>query len=329
MSISARAWVSPPIRRGTSSSIRAETTRVCSSSIPNGTFVKEWGEGLYGFEFAHKVRVDKDDNVWVVDEGTNMVIKFNPDGRVVMVLGRRPEAVEGAVETPAGRSAAGRAVPVRASNRRGLGCAGQYLRARRLHQPSRREVRQERQVHPPGRQSLARDRTVSVQHAALDCRRRTGQRLRRGPRQRAHPGVRQQPGPARHLRQRRQSLGGVHLTRGRTRTCSRRTRIPTPIPPPRGRRAARSTRWSSTDASSASSAARGRQWASSRRCTASTAAIRTSWSSRRFPPGACRRSACARRTRHRAGKGEFHETHYCRSRLSRPRSRSAARCPRS
>jgi DNA-binding beta-propeller fold protein YncE len=68
----------------------------------NGTFVKEWGIGLYGFEFAHKVRVDKDDNVWVVDEGTNMVIKFNPEGRVVMVLGRRPEAIEGAVETPQG-----------------------------------------------------------------------------------------------------------------------------------------------------------------------------------------------------------------------------------
>jgi DNA-binding beta-propeller fold protein YncE len=65
----------------------------------NGTFVKEWGIGLYGFEFAHKVRVDKDDNVWVVDEGTNMIIKFNPEGRVVMVLGRRPEAVEGAVQT--------------------------------------------------------------------------------------------------------------------------------------------------------------------------------------------------------------------------------------
>jgi hypothetical protein len=68
----------------------------------NGKFVKEWGDGLYGFEFAHKVRVDSEDNVWAVDEGTNMVIKFNPDGRVIMVLGRRPEAIEGAVETPAG-----------------------------------------------------------------------------------------------------------------------------------------------------------------------------------------------------------------------------------
>src|SRR5262249_57363396 len=31
---------------------------------------------------------------WGVDEGTNMVIKFTPRGRVVMVIGRRPEAVE-------------------------------------------------------------------------------------------------------------------------------------------------------------------------------------------------------------------------------------------
>src|SRR5208283_3673357 len=35
-----------------------------------------------------------------VDEGTNMVIKCNPEGRVVMVLGRRPESVEGVPVTP-------------------------------------------------------------------------------------------------------------------------------------------------------------------------------------------------------------------------------------
>ena len=55
--------------------------------------------GLYGLEFAHGVRVDAEDNVWVVDEGTNMVIKFNPEGRVVMVLGRRPEPVAGAFDS--------------------------------------------------------------------------------------------------------------------------------------------------------------------------------------------------------------------------------------
>jgi len=66
----------------------------------NGAFVREIGQGLYGFEFAHAVRVDAADNIWAVDEGTNMVIKFGPDGRVAMVLGRRPEAVEGLVAAP-------------------------------------------------------------------------------------------------------------------------------------------------------------------------------------------------------------------------------------
>src|SRR6476659_4864583 len=65
----------------------------------NGAFVREIGQGLYGFEFAHAVRVDRDDNIWVVDEGTNMIIRFNPEGRVTMVLGRRPEPVMGALDS--------------------------------------------------------------------------------------------------------------------------------------------------------------------------------------------------------------------------------------
>lgn len=80
---------------------RRDDTRLLEFD-PNGNFVREIGQGLYGFEFAHKVRVDSQDNIWAVDEGTNMIIKFNPQGRVVMVLGRRPEAVEGAVTTPGG-----------------------------------------------------------------------------------------------------------------------------------------------------------------------------------------------------------------------------------
>ena len=71
----------------------------------NGTFVREIGQGLYGFEFAHAVRVDRDDNIWAVDEGTNMVIKFNPEGRVAMVIGRRPEAIEGLAVPPPGAPA--------------------------------------------------------------------------------------------------------------------------------------------------------------------------------------------------------------------------------
>ena len=66
----------------------------------DGKFLREIGKDLYGFYQAHTVRVDKDDNIWCVDEGTNMVIKFNPEGRVVLLLGRKWELVEGPPEQP-------------------------------------------------------------------------------------------------------------------------------------------------------------------------------------------------------------------------------------
>jgi DNA-binding beta-propeller fold protein YncE len=40
------------------------------------------------------VRVDKYDNVWMTDEGSNMIVKFDPAGVVQMVLGRKPEAID-------------------------------------------------------------------------------------------------------------------------------------------------------------------------------------------------------------------------------------------
>ncbi len=64
----------------------------------DGNFMREIGHELYGFVFAHAVRVDRDDNIWAVDEGSNMVIKFNPQGRVDMLLGRRPAAADGVSE---------------------------------------------------------------------------------------------------------------------------------------------------------------------------------------------------------------------------------------
>src|SRR6202048_2552825 len=63
----------------------------------DGKFIREIGKDLYGFSFAHVVRIDKDDNIWCVDEGANMAIEFNPDGRVMYLYGRKPESVEGAV----------------------------------------------------------------------------------------------------------------------------------------------------------------------------------------------------------------------------------------
>src|SRR4249920_399222 len=68
----------------------------------NGAFVKEFGAGSYGVSFAHAVRVDKDDNVWAVDEGTNVIQKFGPDGKLLMVLGKRPDPLEQTVMLPGG-----------------------------------------------------------------------------------------------------------------------------------------------------------------------------------------------------------------------------------
>src|SRR5271168_1723354 len=58
----------------------------------DGTYLREIGHNLYAWSYAHAVRVDKDDNIWVTDKGSDMVIKFNPAGRVVMVFGRKQEA---------------------------------------------------------------------------------------------------------------------------------------------------------------------------------------------------------------------------------------------
>jgi streptogramin lyase len=59
---------------------------------PDGKYIREIGHNLYAWSFAHTVRVDKDDNLWAVDKGSDMVIKFNPEGRVAMVFGRKKEA---------------------------------------------------------------------------------------------------------------------------------------------------------------------------------------------------------------------------------------------
>ena len=55
---------------------------------PDGTFIREIGKNLYAWSFAHVVRVDRDDNIWAVDKGSDMIIKFNPQGRVEYLRGR-------------------------------------------------------------------------------------------------------------------------------------------------------------------------------------------------------------------------------------------------
>src|SRR6202166_4915719 len=58
-----------------------------------GKFVREIGKDSYAFMFAQQVRIDPQDNIWIVDQMTNTVLKFDPEGRVLMILGRKAEAV--------------------------------------------------------------------------------------------------------------------------------------------------------------------------------------------------------------------------------------------
>ena len=73
---------------------------------PDGKFIRQLDRENCGFLAAQAVRVDAHDNIWVVDAYSDMVIKLDPEGRVAMLLGRKPEAVN----VPAGEDN-GRALP--------------------------------------------------------------------------------------------------------------------------------------------------------------------------------------------------------------------------
>src|SRR6202171_2082257 len=61
---------------------------------PKGEYLREIGKGLYAWSEAHSVRIDKDDNIWAIDKGSDMIIKFNQAGRVIMTFGRRAESAD-------------------------------------------------------------------------------------------------------------------------------------------------------------------------------------------------------------------------------------------
>jgi hypothetical protein len=58
----------------------------------SGKFLREIGHNLYAWSFAHAVRIDRNDNIWVADKGSDVVVRFTPEGRVSMVFGRKAEA---------------------------------------------------------------------------------------------------------------------------------------------------------------------------------------------------------------------------------------------
>src|SRR5919106_5705288 len=59
----------------------------------SGRFMRELGQDVYGFNAAIGLRVDPQDNVWTIDAAANQVVKFNVDGSIGLVLGRKPETI--------------------------------------------------------------------------------------------------------------------------------------------------------------------------------------------------------------------------------------------
>jgi DNA-binding beta-propeller fold protein YncE len=72
-----------------------------------GKFIREIGQDSYGFLVAQQVRIDPQDNIWVVDQMSSMVIKFDPNGQVQLLLGRKSES-ERLPTPPAAGPAGGR-----------------------------------------------------------------------------------------------------------------------------------------------------------------------------------------------------------------------------
>src|SRR3977135_1841239 len=69
-----------------------------------GKFLREVGKGLYAWSYAHAIRFDKDDNLWAIDKGSDMIVRINPEGHVTMVFGRKKEASDKAEPWERGRT---------------------------------------------------------------------------------------------------------------------------------------------------------------------------------------------------------------------------------
>jgi DNA-binding beta-propeller fold protein YncE len=92
-----------------------------------GKFVREIGQQSYAMLVAQQVRVDPQDNVWIVDQMASMVIKFDPNGQIQLMLGRKAESerVPAAPLTPPTPAAGARGGATAGRGRGGLPGAGQ------------------------------------------------------------------------------------------------------------------------------------------------------------------------------------------------------------
>jgi DNA-binding beta-propeller fold protein YncE len=50
-----------------------------------GKYLRSWGRGMFGN--PHAIRADKENNIWITDNGDHQVMKFTREGKLLMTLG--------------------------------------------------------------------------------------------------------------------------------------------------------------------------------------------------------------------------------------------------
>jgi DNA-binding beta-propeller fold protein YncE len=62
----------------------------------SGRFLRSWGDEH--IKTVHGLRIDPQGNIWVTDIGHHLVMKFNADGKLLLSLGKKGQAGDGAGE---------------------------------------------------------------------------------------------------------------------------------------------------------------------------------------------------------------------------------------
>lgn len=53
----------------------------------DGRYLDSWGTGIIAF--AHAIKIDHEDNVWLVDRDNELIVKFTPTGEPLMTIGTK------------------------------------------------------------------------------------------------------------------------------------------------------------------------------------------------------------------------------------------------
>lgn len=91
------SWVARDRKSGVTWLIqRGEKAPPVMAIDSKGAVLHAFGQGLY--KIPHAIRIDPDGNIWTVDAGSSMVIKFNPNGEKLLQIdvGEQPENVRSA-----------------------------------------------------------------------------------------------------------------------------------------------------------------------------------------------------------------------------------------